>query len=410
MGAHQFKRRLDNGLTLLGERHSQAHTASFALLLPLGAQTDPAPQRGLAGITQELLFKGAGDWNAQALAFEIDRIGFQESHRAEREVIAFSGTVLPQHLPRALEIVFTVLRRPHLPAEGLEEVRQLALHQLQSLEDAPAQKMFYELGQRFFPAPLSNPAEGTLDTIAALRPEDAAACFQRYSPNGAILSVAGAIDLDALEDEVERRFGPWPAQPLQELTLAKASRDVNHLTQDTEQTQIGLAYDGIPMAHPDYFNARVGVLALSGGMSSRLFVEVRQKRGLAYSVFASYLTTRQFGGVLGYAGTTAQRAAETLEVMLQEIRALGRGIDEAELAKAKTQLKTNFIVQGESTRSRAEAMAREHWYAQRVWTLDEVMAAIDGLRLDAVNAYLAQSVPERFCVVTLGREPLKFVV
>lgn len=403
----KINHRLRNGLTVLGEIHPQAYTVAFALLLPLGAQHDPDSLQGVGAVTQEVLFKGAGPWDAKGLATQADRIGLQESHRTERELIAFSGTVLPKHLCRALDLLFCVLSEPHLPQQGFEEVRALAQHQLLSLEDTPAQKMFYQLGQRFFPFPLSNPAEGTLDTLAALSLEDVRTCHSQYTPQGAILSVAGLFDEDALSAYLEKRFGGWEGPAPAPITLGRVRRSVEHIDQDSEQMQIGVAYDSVPLSHPDYFKARIGTLALSGGMSARLFVEVREKRGLAYSVFATYITTKSCGGVLGYAGTTTQRAQETLDVLLSEFRRLSQGIDQDELDKAKTRLKTNFIVQGESTRSRAEAMGREFYYAQKVWTLDEVMRSIDGLTLAEVNGYLAKAKPQAFTVLTLGKTTLE---
>lgn len=401
----QFERPLDNGLVVLAEHHPQAHSTAFALYLPLGAQHDPTTRFGLSCVTQELLFKGAGDWDARALATQIDHIGFQEGHNCERELLTFSGTVLPQHLPQALRILRTALGQPHLPSAGLEEVRQLALHRLSALEDAPAQKMFYELGQRFFPPPLSNPSEGTPETLQALCLQDVQGCWERYGPRGAVLSVAGAFEPRALVAQVEASFGDWrgPATPSVTLGTQRSGRE--HLDQETEQTQIGVAYDSVPFAHPDYLKARMGVLALSGGMSSRLFVEVRQKRGLAYSVFATHVTTKRFGGVLGYAGTTTARAPETLEVLLAQLRRVAQGITPEEFDKAKTRLKTDYVVQGESTRARAAAMARERCYTGKLRTLEEAMRRVDALGLDEVNAYLKTAVPEHFTVMTLGRRP-----
>ena len=403
MGVRQFKHRLKNELTVLGEVHPQAYTVAFALLLPLGSQHDPEALQGIGSVTQDVLFKGAGRWDTKTLAEQIDQIGFQESHHTERELIAFSGTVLPRHLYRALDLLFTVLLEPHLPEQGFEEVRALARHQLLALEDAPAQKMFYQLGQRFFPFPLSNPAEGTLEGLAALNLENVQACHRQYTPQGAILSVAGSFEEDTLNAYLKKRFGDWQGPASSSIQLGPVRRGVEHIDQDSEQMQIGIAHDSIPLSHPDYFKARIGNLALSGGMSSRLFVEVRQKRGLAYSVFATYITTKTFGGVLGYAGTTTERAQETLDVLLNELQRLSQGIDQDELDKAKTRLKTNFIVQAESTRSRAEAMGREFYYANKVWTLDEVMQSIDDLTLADVNRYLRNAKPDAFTILTLGK-------
>ncbi len=401
-----FVEQLENGLTVVGEPQPGARSASFSLQLPLGSVHDPGDKLGLSHLTQELLFKGAGPWDAQALAAEIDHIGFQESHRVERELAAYSGTVLPQQLARALGLTRTALREPHLPEPGLEEVRQLALHHLRALDDAPASKMFYELGQRFFPKPLSNPSDGTLETLASVTLDDARAFWRRYSPRGGALAITGALTREDMLRAVRDAFGDWAGEEPADLPLEPPARRMEHLQQETEQMQLGIAYDSVPFTHPDYLKARVGVNALSGGMSARLFVEVRQKRGLAYTVFAAHVTTRDQGGVLGYAGTTPERAQETLDVTLGELHRLREGITPEEFAKAKTRLKTDVIVQGESTRGRAEALAREYLYAGRLRELDEVLDQIDALTLEGVNAYLADAGPENLMVLTLGPKAL----
>jgi len=401
-----FVEQMENGLTVVGEPQPGARSVSFSLQLPLGAARDPDDKLGLSHLTQELLFKGAGPWDGRALAAEIDQIGFQETHRTEREMVAYSGTVLPQHLERALDLIRTVFREPHLPDAGLEEVRQFALHQLRALEDAPASKMFYELGQRFFPKPLSNPSDGTLETLASVTLDDARAFWRRYSPRGSALAVAGALTREGMLGAVREAFGDWAGEEPADLPLEPPARRMEHLHKETEQMQIGIAYDSVPFTHPDYLKARVGVNALSGGMSARLFVEVRQKRGLAYTVFAAHVTTREQGGVLGYAGTTPERAQETLDVVLAELDRLRAGITPEEFAKAKTRLKTDVIVQDESTRGRAEALAREHLYAGRLRELDEILGEIDALTLEGVNAYLAGAGPRDLMVLTLGPKAL----
>jgi predicted Zn-dependent peptidase len=279
-----------------------------------------------------------------------------------------------------------------------------------SLEDAPAQKMFYNLGQRFFPNPLSNPAEGTLDSLPSITIDDAKNFWQSYGPQGAILSVAGKFDEAALMDHLNNHLAKWQGDPLPTLTHDVISRETEHIDQDTEQTQIGVAYDSVPLSDPGYYKARMGVMALSSGMSSRLFVEVREKRGLAYTVFASYISTKDFGGILGYAGTTTERAQETLDVLLAEMRRISEGITPDEFDKAKTKLKTNFIIQGESNRARAEAMVREYFHRDTVMSLDDALAKMDSLTLDEVNQYLATTIPEKFTILTLGKESLGVTV
>jgi predicted Zn-dependent peptidase len=162
----------------------------------------------------------------------------------------------------------------------------------------------------------------------------------------------------------------------------------------------------VPYSHPDYFDAWAGVGVLSGGMSSRLFTEVRENRGLCYSVYASYHTLRDRGAVLCYAGTSADRAQETLDVTLDQLRRLKAGITLSELDRLKARIKSSLIMQQESSASRSGAIARDWYHLGRVRTLTELGETIDRLTCESINRYLAAKPPQDFTVVTLGPSPL----
>jgi predicted Zn-dependent peptidase len=168
-----------------------------------------------------------------------------------------------------------------------------------------------------------------------------------------------------------------------------------------------LAYTSIPYPHPDYFQARGAVGVLSDGMSSRLFTEVREKRGLCYTVYASCHSLKDRGSVVCYAGTTTERAQETLDVMYGELVRLEQGIEPDELNRLKARIKSSLIMQQESSVSRSGSIAADWYYLNRVRTLDELGAIIDGLTCESINRYLAAHPPRDFCAVTLGAKPLE---
>ena len=161
---------------------------------------------------------------------------------------------------------------------------------------------------------------------------------------------------------------------------------------------------------PDYYVASAAVGVLGDGMSSRLFPEVREKRGLCYSVYASHGTLLDRGSVFGYAGTSAERAQETLDVMLHEIVRLSEGIEAGELDRLKARIKSSLIMQQESTSARSALLTRDWYFLGRVRTLDEVEAIVDGLSADEINRYLASHRPEKFTIVTLGPKALEVPV
>ena len=179
---------------------------------------------------------------------------------------------------------------------------------------------------------------------------------------------------------------------------------------DSAQTHIGIAYPSVPYRHPDYFQAWGAVGALGGGMSSRLFTEVRERRGLCYSVYAGYHTLRDRAAVFCYAGSTAQRAQETLDVTLGELRRLAQGIEPGELKRLKARIKTDLVMQQESSFSRSSSIAREWYHIGRARTLDELEQIVDGLTCEGINDYLAKHPPGPFTIVTVGPDELRVQV
>jgi predicted Zn-dependent peptidase len=181
-----------------------------------------------------------------------------------------------------------------------------------------------------------------------------------------------------------------------------------HLSKETTQTQIGIAYPSVPIGHPDYYAAHAAVSVLSGGMSARLFTEVREKRGLCYAVWASYQTFKDRASVVCYAGTTNDRAQETLDVTLGELVRLQEGIEPEEVERVQAGLKSSLIMQEESTSARAGWLASDWYYLGRVRSFDEIQAAINDLTPEGITEHLRRHPPRDFTIVTLGPKPLRW--
>ena len=202
-------------------------------------------------------------------------------------------------------------------------------------------------------------------------------------------------------------MGDWHAGEPDAIEESPADGRYRHLPHDSQQTQIGIAYDSVPYRDPDYFQAWGAVGVLSGGMSARLFTEVRERRGLCYSVYATLHTLKDRGAVFCYAGTGADRAQQTLDVTVAELVRLAQGIEEHEIQRLKARIKSALIMQQESSSARSSSLCRDWYHLGRARTLDELGQLIDGLTSGSINAYLADHPPAKFTVVTLGSRELE---
>jgi predicted Zn-dependent peptidase len=396
-----------NGLTLLAERMDHVRSATLYFLVPAGCAYDPPDQAGLGAVLAEMMTRGAGERDSEQLSLALDNLGVDRGESVGLLNMWFYGSTLARNLPTVLDLYADIIRRPRLPEEDLPAAQALALQDIQGLEDSPQDKVMVELRKRYYPAPLNRDKNGTAAGVQAVTPQSLRAQYQRlFRPNGAILAVAGNIDWPQLRDQAERNFADWPRGDDLTLPIGPHAPTSDHVAKETQQTQIAMAFPSVTMTSADYFAARGAVGVLSSGMSSRLFTEVREKRGLCYSVYATHETLKDRGSVLAYAGTRADRAQETLDVMLGEFRRLREGIEHDELDRVKAGLKTALIMQQESTAARAGSIARDWYYLGRIRTFDEIQEAIDRLSTRAILDHLDRYPFVEPTVVTLGPSPL----
>jgi predicted Zn-dependent peptidase len=403
---HEFP----NGLVLVAESIPGVQSAAFTLLLPAGAAYESPQGAGAASMLSEWIMRGAGDRDSRALLSALDNLGVSHGESAQTIHSSVSAATLGRNLIPALEIFADVVLDPHLDDEEFEPIRALALQNLRSLEDDPGTKVIYELRKRHFPDPWGRAAPGTPEGVAALTPDDLRRFHQaHYRPGGAILGVAGAIDWPALRDAVGRLFGQWKPGPRPSVLERPSGPRRDHLLRETQQIQIALAYPTATVASPDYYRARAAAAILGGYSSARLFTEVREKRGLCYSVYASYEGQRDRAAILCYAGTSADRAQQTLDVTIAEIERLGReGIATEELETMRAGLKSSLIMQQESSMSRSGSLASDWYYLGRVRSLDEISAALDALTTEFVSAFAAAQDLGEMTILTLGPNALSF--
>ena len=402
---HQYS----NGLTLVAESMPHVQSAAFSLLIPAGAAYDPVGSFGSASMLAEWITRGAGERDSRELLNALDDLGVSHGAGAQTLHTSVSAATLGRNLIPALRIFADVVLRPHLDDDEVEPIRALAIQNLQSLEDDPGSKVIYELRKRHFPDPWGRPSPGTLEDVAAITPEILRAFHQaHYQPRGAILAVAGALDWDRLQEGVGQMFADWEPRPEPKIDLVPTGPRREHLTKETQQTQIALAYPTVTVTDPDYYQARAMIGVLGGYSSARLFTEVREKRGLCYTVYASYESQKDRAAVICYAGTSTDRAQETLDVTLDEIRRLGRdGLDGEELDTMRAGLKSSLIMQQESSMSRAGSLASDWYYFGRVRPIDEIAGNLDSLTPESVGAFARRNVPNEMTILTLGPTPLQ---
>ena len=408
MAERYFQHTLDNGLTLLAEQMPAMQSAAMNLLLPAGSASDPEGASGSATVLSDLVLRGAGSRNSRELTDYLDLLGLQRSGSVGVHHTRFGCAALGTRVLEGLPVYADIVQRAHLPADGFSAARDLSIQSLQGLEDEPRQKLLVKLRECYFPYPYGRNSMGSVQELEHLTVEAAKADYAgRYAAGGAILTVAGNVDFGRLKEEVERHFGSMrPGEP-RVLPRKEPPGRRHHELQQSEQTHIGIAYPSLQETDPEYYVVRLATEVLSGGMSGRLFTEVREKRGLCYSVWAGYSSMKGMGSILGYAGTSNERAQATLDCMIAELHRLSDGITPEELERAKTGLKAATIMQGESTSARAGAIAHDWFMRGRLRTLDEIKSAIDAVSVEQVNAYLKTHQPGPFTIVTVGPKELK---
>jgi len=399
--------RLSNGLLVIVEPMQDVQSAALTLLVPAGGVRDAIGKCGTAAILTEMFPRGAGGLGARELCAAMDNLGLQRGVHVGSAHVTLSAATTADRLCDALPYIGRMITAPHLAEEDFEPARDLVEQSLMSMEDEPRQRLGKVLREYSYAAPWGNSAEGELSDLPQISVEDIRHHYASFvRPDDAILGIAGNIDPDQIRAATEAAFGEWKRGSVPELVTGQLPQSPRHIEHDSAQTHIGLAWDTVPYCDERYYDAWAAVSLLSGGMSSRLFTEVREKRGLCYAISASLSTLRDEGRVFAYAGTTPERAQETLDVTVAEILRLHEGITDEELQRCKARAKSSLIMQQESTTSRASSLARDMYHLGRVVTLDEINARINALTVPQVTDFVVEHAPKSMVMITLGPQSL----
>lgn len=403
--------KLSCGMPLIVEPMPGVRSLGLTWLLPAGSSRDPDDRQGLSAMFAELLMRGSADLDSRQQADAFDALGVSRGTNVETFNLALSATMLGARLDAALPLIVDMVRRPRFDAESVEPSRDLCVQAIESLKDEPSERLMVTLKERHAPAPINRSGMGTiegLEKIGAdeLRPRWNAAA----TPVGSVLALAGDVDPKHAEALLNKLLSGWAGKAEPVKWGASSMRGYHHEPDQTNQVHIGVAYDAPSENDAGCWNERVATAVLSGGMSCRLFTEVREKRGLCYSVSASYASEAKYGRTVGYVGTTPDKAQQSLDVMLGELRRVrtsAGAITSEEFARAVVGMKSRLVFSGESSGARASALARDFMKLGKPRSLDELTRAIDAVTLESVNTHLQRTANlGEMTVVTLGPTPL----
>ena len=399
--------RLPNGVRILSEELPSLGSVTIGIWVENGSRYERVDQAGISHFLEHLFFKGTERRTAAQIAEEIDAVGGVLNAFTGKEYTCYYAKVLSEHLPLALDLLADLFTHSTFAADEIDRERTVVIQEISQVEDTPDDYIHDLFNLRFWPGhPLSRPIAGTAESVGKFGREDFVDFLHhRYRPDRIIIAGAGGVTHEALVDMAGRHFEGLhgTADPV-DGTKPEPRPGVTVHHKPLEQVHICLGAPGIAHADRDRYAAHLLSQALGGGMSSRLFQEVRERRGKAYSVY-SFLPTFRDTGYLGvYVGTSAEWAREVLDVIQAELAKIARdGLGAEELARSKTQMKGGLVLGLETSDSRMSRIARNEIYFGRDVPLEEVAAGVDAVSNDdVVRVALTMFRPGALAVTVLG--------
>jgi predicted Zn-dependent peptidase len=400
---------LPNGLIVLTERMEHLRSVAMGVWIKSGSRCENADVNGISHFVEHMLFKGTRSRSALRIAREMDSIGGNLDAFTSKETICFNVKSLSDHVPIALDVLTDMVLNPTFAETEIERERGVILEEIKIDEDNPDVLVHELFTQSFWKGhPLGKPILGTTETVGRLGQQHLFGYHgSRFHGENMIFSAAGNLDHDQFTADVAERFSPLATgAPPQELSAPEPSaRIILRNKKALEQVQICLGVPAPPITDENRYATLILNTVLGSGMSSRLFQTIREERGLAYSVYSDLSPYRDTGNLCVYAGTSAGKALEVVDLILAEFSKLKESaIGEEELTRAKDQLKGNILLGLESSNSRMANLARQEMYFQQFFSVDEIIARVENVNADQVQT-MAQRLfqPERVAVTLLGR-------
>jgi len=378
---------LDNGFRIVTEHMPGLKSTALGIWVNAGGRHERVEQNGIAHFLEHMAFKGTKRRSALQIAEAIEDVGGYINAYTSREMTAYYVRVLEDDVPLALDVIGDIVLNPVFDHDEIEVERGVILQEIGQALDTPDDIVFDWLQEVAFPdQPLGRTILGPAERVSAFSREDLGGFVaEHYGPEKMILSVAGAVDHDKLVAEAEKLFGHLPRGTSELIQPALYTGGERHEVKDLEQVHFALAFNTPNYRDDAIYAAQIFSSALGGGMSSRLFQEVREKRGLCYTIFAQTGAYADTGLTTIYAGTSAEQIGELTQITMDELKRASGDMSDKEVARARAQMKAGMLMGLESASSRAERLARLVSIWGRVPSLDEVVAKIDAVTTQDVR-------------------------
>ena len=402
--------RLANGLRVVSYRMPHVETVSMGIWVGVGARHETAAEQGISHLLEHMAFKGTERRNAKDIAEEIEAVGGELNAATSLETTAYFSRVLAGDIALGLDILADILQSPRHSEEELRREREVILQEIAATRDSPDEIAYELLQEVAFPdQSIGRPILGTASSVRGFKPTDLRRFLKaNYSANRMVLSAAGKIEHGQLVRHAEALFGAMNGGEGGRFEPARYGGGMRASAKPFEQSHLVLAFEGPPYAHESYYAAQVFSALFGGGMASRLFQEVRERRGLCYSIYSSYWALADTGLFGIHAATGPEMMANLIEVVGGELnRAAAEALTDAEVARAKAQIKAGMLMGLESSGARAEYMARQLLLFDRLIDTKEIVARIEAVTPEAVrtlaSGLLTASKPS-IAVVGAGRK------
>ncbi len=405
-----FYHQLPNGIEMIGQYMPSLSSTAFGFQLDAGVIHEPEEKLGLAHLFEYMLFQGTKQKDARALNEAFESLGARKGASTGLETASVWAQIVHTKFDATLKLLHEVLLTPTFPRDELEQMRSIILQEIRRHDDEPMSRIFEHVRSNFYKGTsLGRLILGTTDSVRTLQRKDLQDFWKtRYQPNNVLFSIAGKFDWDHVVQKMQDLFDDWQGQATPSPVQKPEPENTIFLEhQEGKQEHLALMFPFPDYTDPDYYAAMVISEVLGGNMASRLFVEVREKRGLVYGVSANLASNKAIGAMRIYAGTTPEQGHECLEVIVNELRKLEQeGITADELERAKVQLKSENVMRGEGSGARMGAIARSWWYERRMKTIQEVKESIDAVTQEQVLNVLHRFSPLSPLVVA-GIGPLQ---
>jgi predicted Zn-dependent peptidase len=395
---------LPSGLRVVTDHIPHVESAAVGIWVDVGARHEAAEVNGVAHMLEHMAFKGTEKRDARRIAEEIEAVGGSLNAYTSRENTAYYARVLKADVPLAIDILSDILQHSTFDETELDRERAVIIQEIGQSFDTPEDLIFDQFQEVLYPdQPLGRPILGTEALIKSIPRADIAGYMKRnYMASGMVLAAAGNIDHAALVAQAESAFAEIGTGVPPVAAPARYAGGERYENRDLEQVHFTLGFDGVPYGDPDYYAASVFSYLLGGGMSSRLFQEIREKRGLVYSIY-SFTSPYRDGGNFGvYAGTGEKEVDELVPVLCDELNKVGAKISAEELARTKAQMKAGMLMSLESTSSRCERLAQNMLIHGKVFTYQEIIDKIDAVDEAAVIRVAQRIMRSKPTVAALG--------